>query len=168
MKGLGKKGIALLGLMLIVVILTFWLADKVTKGLMVAEENKTEVIEVKTEGAVKKEYSDGIPSESEYMQILHEMTHQKVDAEQKWGFTPNTPEQIDKMLKILDEADYEHEKFYREALEAWKKGDFSNAVEVHNTIWNWQNGNIGKATRLLTPEEEQDYLKLRSKYVSNK
>ncbi|WP_416826451.1 DUF6241 domain-containing protein [Ectobacillus polymachus] len=40
----------------------------------------------------------------------------------------------------------------------WKKGDFSNSVDVHNKIWNWQGGNIGAATRLLTADEENRFI----------
>lgn len=104
-----------------------------------------------------------IMSEKEFMQTMHEMTHQKVKASEKWGFTPMTPQQIEKMLLILDKADYKHEDFYREALNAWKNGDFSNAVEVHNTIWEWQGGTIGKAYGLMSPEEEREYLESQRK-----
>lgn len=97
--------------------------------------------------------------ERDFMQTIHEMTHQKVYADHKWEFTPIIPQYIDEMLTILDNQDFENEDYYRETLNAWKNGDFSNAVEVHNTICNWQDGNIGKATRLLTPEEEEKFLK---------
>lgn len=43
-------------------------------------------------------------------------------------------------------------------LEPWTTRDFSNAVSAHNRIWAYQKGNIGKATRLLTPQEELEYI----------
>ena len=36
----------------------------------------------------------------------------------------------------------------RNSLTKWKKGDFSNAVEVHNYVWAMLNGNVGKAEAL--------------------
>lgn len=127
-----------------------------------SEEKQIEATE-KIEQYTKEfeEKDDGFISfgnEREFQQILHEMTHQKVKASQKWGFTLMTPERIDYLLEALDEKEFEHEELYREILTEWKNGDFSNAVEAHNTIWDMQGGNVGKAKRLLTPEEERQYL----------
>ncbi|MBA2175387.1 hypothetical protein H0266_10825 [Halobacillus locisalis] len=68
-------------------------------------------------------------------------------------------EQTDRLLGILKsvvetENHYEHFDFYKESLEAWDKGDFTNAVTVHNTLWEWQNGVIGRAMVLMSEEEE--------------
>ena len=95
-----------------------------------------------------------------FKQEIHEMSHQKVYASDKWGEIIVTEELIDDMLQKLDEQkeDFKNASFYHETLTAWKRGDFSNAVEVHNEIWASQNGSIGKATRLLTPEEEKEYV----------
>ncbi|MFV8828220.1 DUF6241 domain-containing protein [Alkalihalobacterium sp. APHAB7] len=40
------------------------------------------------------------------------------------------------------------------------KGDFSQAVYDHNVIWEIQGGTVGKATRLLTEEEEREYIQM--------
>lgn len=134
-----------------------------------AEDQKVESQESKEKVFVPKDAHFNISedieimSEKEFMQTMHEMTHQKVKANEKWGYTPMTPQQIEKMLMILDKADYKHEDFYREALTAWKNGDFSNAVKVHNTIWEWQGGTIGKAYGLMSPEEEREYLESQRK-----
>ncbi|WP_319471286.1 DUF6241 domain-containing protein [uncultured Trichococcus sp.] len=101
----------------------------------------------------------GLPEEDDYMNAIHKMTHQKVHAFAKWGAIQMTVETIDEMLRVLDEANYEHETFYRETLEAWMNGDFSNAVDVHNMLWEAQGGTVGKAKRLLTPEEEAEFIK---------
>ena len=88
------------------------------------------------------------------------MTHQKVYASHKWGEVVVTEELIDAMLQKLDEQqdDFKNASFYYETLTNWKRGDFSNAVEVHNEIWASQGGTIGEATRLLTPAEETKYI----------
>ncbi|WP_320165022.1 DUF6241 domain-containing protein [uncultured Trichococcus sp.] len=101
----------------------------------------------------------GLPEEDDYMNALHKMTHQKVLAFAKWGAIQMTVETIDEMLRVLDEANYEQETFYRETLEAWMNGDFSNTVDVHNQLWEAQGGTVGKAKRLLTPEEEAEFIK---------
>ena len=95
-----------------------------------------------------------------FKQEIHEMTHQKVYASHKWGEVVVTEELIDDMLQKLDEQqeEFKNASFYYETLTAWKRGDFSNAVEVHNEIWASQSGTIGQATRLLTAEEEKEYI----------
>jgi hypothetical protein len=91
---------------------------------------------------------------------LHEMTHSKVYAEDKWGAARlMTPENIEELLAIVEASDFNEKAFYRNTLEDWKEGDFSGAVDVHNTIWHWHRGSVGKATRLMTQEEEQAYIR---------
>ena len=91
---------------------------------------------------------------------LHQMTHQKIVATEKRGAVEMTPENIENMLKIVRENYdfYEHSPFYEKTLTAWEQGDFSNAVSVHNTIWDWHNGTVGRATGLMTPEQEEAFV----------
>ena len=51
------------------------------------------------------------------------------------------------MEKIEDNYDRMH---LRNSLTKWKKGDFSNAVEVHNYVWEMLDGSVGKAHNLDT------------------
>lgn len=97
-------------------------------------------------------------SEMAFADDLHEMTHQKVMAEEKWGHKRITEESIEEMLGIAEESNYEYKDFYIDTLKRWQAGDFNNAVKVHNIIWNANNGTIGKAERLLSPREEQNYI----------
>lgn len=124
-------------------------------------EAKTEEVvapeESSVEATVDFEVESGT-SEYKFQQTLHEMTHQKVYATEKWGSEQITDEKINEMLAILEKEEFENEDFYHEVLTAWKEGDFSNAVEAHNEIWKWQGGTIGKAQRLLTAEEEREYI----------
>lgn len=99
------------------------------------------------------------PPEEEIEQILHEMTHQKVVASEKWGATQITQNRIDELIAIVEEGTYFHEDFYLDTLNAWKEGDFTNAVDVHNTIWEWQGGNVGRATGLLSNEDEEKFIR---------
>ncbi|WP_146817312.1 DUF6241 domain-containing protein [Halobacillus faecis] len=128
------------------------------------EQIMKEVNEPTEQKEIKAVEKDGIPSERSFRQELHEMTHQKVRANEKRGSQQMTAEHIDRMLGILKSVEgtedhYEHFDFYKKSLEAWDKGDFSNAVTVHNTIWEWQNGTIGRATGLMSEEEEREYIK---------
>ena len=100
---------------------------------------------------------DGLPSERQFADSIHHMTHQKVRAQQKWGHLEITDERIKQKYETAKKSDYEYREFYMVALEDWMEGDFSNAVQVHNTIWNEQDGTIGKARGLMSPEEEMDY-----------
>lgn len=99
-------------------------------------------------------------SEDSFQSRLHQMTHQKVSADVKWGSIEITPESVAIMVALLerDGGKYKEEEYYWEVLNDWKVGNFSNAVHVHNTIWNWHNGTVGEAKRLFTPEEEEKFV----------
>lgn len=102
--------------------------------------------------------SDGM-SEVAVQYYIHEMTHNKVYADVKFGSRPITPEDIATLKEIVEKNDYNDEKFYLETLKAWEESNFSNAVKVHNTIWTWHGGTIGKAKRMMTEDEQQAYAK---------
>lgn len=121
-------------------------------------EVKPEVVTI-NDSKTRETRNINATSEDGFADAIHYMTHQKVYAETKWGALEITDERIDSMLETLDSTDFEDEDFYRDTLNSWKDGDFSNAVEVHNRIWDAREGNIGEATRLMTEEEEQEYIK---------
>lgn len=98
--------------------------------------------------------------ESKVQIYLHQMTHQKIVATEKHGAVEMTQENIKNMLKIVRENYdfYENGDFYEQTLSAWEQGDFSNAVSVHNTIWTWHNGTVGRATGVMSAEQEQKFV----------
>lgn len=98
-------------------------------------------------------------SDADYQEYIHGMSHQKVKAEQKWGFYQITPERIHWLLEGLDHTELKFEETYRNILEKWAKGEFTTADDDHNTIWELQGGTIGRATGVLTPEEEETYIR---------
>lgn len=102
-------------------------------------------------------------SEGQFQIKLHQMTHQKIKATEKRGEIEMTEARIEEMQKILyaNKDAYKNYDFYERSLAAWKEGDFSNAVSVHNTIWEWHNGTVGRATGLLSAEEEAAFLEER-------
>lgn len=103
------------------------------------------------------ETEEGKPSEWKFSDDIHKMTHQKVKAQVKWGSLEITEERINNMLTTAEESVYQYKDFYIETLSAWQRGDFTNAVQVHNVIWKSQDGSIGIATGLLTEREEMEY-----------
>jgi hypothetical protein len=100
-------------------------------------------------------------SEAAIIQEVHNMTHQKVHAPKKWGKSEITEDKVNSLYELVINTSFEKsttKKMLLQLLEPWTRGDFSNAVHAHNTIWAYQNGTIGEATRLLTPQEELDYI----------
>jgi hypothetical protein len=102
-------------------------------------------------------------NETYIQQYIHAMSHQKVQAKEKWSFYEITEGRINFLLKQLEVNKYENESLYWQILTSWKEGDFSNAVSHHNSIWRLQDGTIGKATSLLGPEAEESFLQEQKK-----
>lgn len=96
-------------------------------------------------------------------QYIHAMSHQKVQAKEKWSYYKITDERIDFLLSQLEINQYDYEETYKGILTNWKDGDFSNAVSDHNKIWRIQEGTIGKATGLLSPKAEEAYISEQTK-----
>lgn len=132
--------------------------------------NKTGEAAAKTE--MKKEFETSTPkgkmpdyenmSDNQLIQEVHGMTHQKVQAEQKWGSSQITKDKVLKLYGVVKNKDFKDQNakdILLEILKPWTRGDFSNAVAAHNQIWEYQKGTIGKATRLLTASEEKAYIK---------
>ena len=125
-----------------------------------------EAAEVLDEDAVAQSPQSDLPvdtvglTEGQFQVKLHQMTHQKIVATEKRGKIQMTPARIEEMLKILraNEGAYDEYAFYEDALTEWEQGKFSNAVDVHNTIWEWHNGTVGRATGFMTKEQEAEYV----------
>lgn len=101
--------------------------------------------------------ADTVP-EATIRDYIHQMSHQKVEAEQKWGFYRITDERISWLSEKVKTNEYSEGAQYENILNAWSNGNFSNIDEHHNTIWKMQGGNVGKATGVLSEEEEQAYI----------
>ncbi|OEC01308.1 hypothetical protein GY31_13520 [Lysinibacillus sphaericus] len=139
-------------------------------GKPTPEKEKAAVghVEVTIKDNTVSEAKENIPypddlEEFKMRNIIHNMSHQKVKTENdiKIGNTQITQAKVDRLLEIakLNMKLYDNGDVYIKILERWSGGDFSNAVEDHNSIWEMQNGEVGKAIRLLTPEEEKSHIK---------
>ena len=130
----------------------------------VAEEIEQREVSAETTEAAEEtktvDKTDADMDEERVQIYLHQMTHQKITADKKRGAVEMSEENIGNMLKIVKENfdHYKHSDFYEKTLLSWQEGDFSNAVSVHNTIWNWHNGTVGRATGLMSAEQEAEYV----------
>lgn len=97
-------------------------------------------------------------NDANVQRYIHYMSHQKVRATDKRGYYLITEERINWVLQVLDEREFQHEEIYRDILERWKGDDFSKVDKDHNAIWKMQGGIVGKATGILSPKEEEDYI----------
>ncbi|MEK5101644.1 DUF6241 domain-containing protein [Cytobacillus sp. FSL M8-0252] len=65
---------------------------------------------------------------------------------------------IEEVKKTIENNQFEHEEELLTILDKWCKEDFSNVDNDHNYFWSLQNGTIGKATGILSPEEEEAFI----------
>src|SRR5699024_581213 len=129
-----------------------------TRKKMYEKAEKEKETEVKQTNESNSELAKLFPtdmSESAVMDSIHEMTHQKVKASRKWGALQITPERVERLLEVVKANDYEHRELYLDILGEWNAGRFGNSVTAHNAIWRLQSGTVGKATGLLSTEEEK-------------
>lgn len=91
---------------------------------------------------------------------IHSMSHQKIEADEKWGFLPLTTERVSRLIEIIESNpnEYKNSMVYLKILTRWSENDFSNIDRDHNEIWLLQGGTIGKATGILSYEEELEYI----------
>lgn len=91
---------------------------------------------------------------------IHAMTHQKVEADQKWTSIEMTKERIETLSQIIDqnESTLDYYGTYRSILDKWMEGNFDSVDRDHNSIWSLQNGTIGKATGIMSAEQEKEFV----------
>ncbi|WP_336990225.1 DUF6241 domain-containing protein [Bacillus infantis] len=149
----------LAGLGLIILALAGYAAYNYTslgKGERAAEERSASS---KGEKDLKKLFP-GNMEELAVQQAIHDMSHQKVKAENKWGALQITPDRISRLIYVVEanEMNYQHSDLYLDILKRWSEGDFSSAARDHNSIWKLQGGTVGEAKGLLSEKEEQKYI----------
>ncbi|MFC7365185.1 MULTISPECIES: DUF6241 domain-containing protein [Bhargavaea] len=105
---------------------------------------------------------NGNSPEEKILDVMHQMTHQKIVANQKWGAVPMTTRNIEQLESIVSSTDNirtpEVKKQLLQIIAKWKQGDFSEADTDHNYIWDLQDGTLGKARGLLSKEEELQFI----------
>jgi hypothetical protein len=103
---------------------------------------------------------DKSPSEEDIVEILHDMTHQKVRSEEKWGFVQMTEVNFLAVREVLQKNPAFNQNIdFLAIITDWLNNDFSNIVAEHNAIWKMKDGSVGKAYGILSPSEEQALIK---------
>jgi len=97
-------------------------------------------------------------------EVIQQMAHQKIIAEEKESSIMITPERIDILIQMVEENKdkYEHYETYLDILKRWKKGDFSTVDDDHNVVMHIQGTKSGSfaglATGIATEEQEIHYI----------
>ncbi|MEK4488025.1 DUF6241 domain-containing protein [Psychrobacillus sp. FSL H8-0484] len=94
-------------------------------------------------------------------EVIQQMAHQKIIADEKESSIMITPERIDILIQMVEENKdkYEHYEIYLDILKRWKKGDFSKVDNDHNSMMSIQGSKTGGvATGIATEEQEIHYI----------
>jgi hypothetical protein len=126
---------------------------------IIAEVFNESQFEKGTTSSFDKKLSSGL-SELAVQEIIHQMSHQKVKANAKWGAIQITANRVERLIAIVkfNEKKYKYSSTYLTILNAWKNEEFSKADIHHNRIWDLLDGDVGKATGLLSPAEEKKFI----------
>ncbi len=98
--------------------------------------------------------------DSQIADKIHAMSHQKIEADEKWGFLPLTTERVTRLIDVIEtnKNEYSNSGLYLRILTRWSENDFSEIDRDHNEIWSLKGGTIGRATGILSYEEELEYI----------
>lgn len=126
-----------------------------------ATEDGGKIIEV--DEGMKEPVEEEFPLtmvDNEIAYKIHAMSHQKIEADEKWGFLPLTTERVTRLIVVIktNQNEYENSELYLNILNRWAENDFSRIDRDHNAVWSLQGGTIGKATGILSYEEELEYI----------
>ncbi|MBM7693242.1 hypothetical protein JOC77_002682 [Peribacillus deserti] len=175
MKNIVKISVGVFSSVLILAVLSagiyFYLAgsqqakpDRGKEILKVKEESTPaggKIIEVaeKRKEPIEKEFPMEM-DEYEVQDAIHGMTHQKIIADDKWGFIPLTKDRVERLISVVEknETNYEKSELYMHILNRWLKNNFSEIDKEHNEIWRLQEGNVGEATGIMSAEEEKAFI----------
>ncbi|WP_181444565.1 DUF6241 domain-containing protein [Bacillus sp. 03113] len=100
---------------------------------------------------------DNNSTEEVVMDVMHQMTHQKVRAEKKEGAVPMNQETINQVYDIVIQSNFSHKDDLLKILDRWKKNNFEVVAVDHNYLWQYQDGEVGKAYGVLSLNEELEF-----------
>lgn len=154
---IGCIGLLVLGTLLTVGIRMKYIKSGVVQHTEEASSNKIDEA-IKSADPTKKGVAmeckkDINTARAHYINLIHKMANTKIVAEdnQVWGTVDINNENIDKCIDYL-EIDVNVKKLDRDMLIAglkeWKQGNFKNSVEIHNQVWSYLGGTVGKAKSL--------------------
>jgi hypothetical protein len=101
-----------------------------------------------------------VNGEDSIVAIMHHLTHQKVEASDKWANVQMTPERVTMVRQIIETRgqEWKHKSELLAMAKKWETGDFSEIDKDHNFLWDLEGGNIGKATGILSAADEQAFI----------
>ncbi|WP_258832936.1 DUF6241 domain-containing protein [Peribacillus frigoritolerans] len=131
-------------------------------------EAKAKAAELEAKTAIYNgiEFETGLDegsTETEVMDVMHKMTHQKVRSQDKWGAIPMSPKIIEEVYKIVDSSDFQHRDRLLSIAARWRDFDFSTIVQDHNFFWEDKAGTVGKAHGTLSRAEEVEFIEVNFK-----
>lgn len=166
-----KKRITIILGIIALSVAAYFIFNQPTKDSVTIKKTHMNTESGETTPVINIEENRKIPIETEFPptmneidveNAIHAMSHQKVRAEDKWGFLPMTQERIELLIKVVEKnkSKYgENAEVYLNILKRWSNNDFSSVDHDHNLIWDIQGGTIGKATGVLTIEQEKEFIK---------
>lgn len=162
------KWIIIVVLPLAIITLLYYISviDPASEGILKLKNPLTEEVEPGAKMNFQETITtieDDFPldmSELAVQNAIHHMSHQKVEADKKWGVLPLTEDRVDRLLEVVqhNRNDYKHGSVYEEILLKWQNKNFTNVDDDHNAIWELQDGSVGRATGILSPKEEQEFI----------
>ncbi|MDP4108002.1 MAG: DUF6241 domain-containing protein [Bacillota bacterium] len=96
--------------------------------------------------------------ESDVLNIMNRMCHQKIKAEEKWGAVPMIPDTINQVYNIVEQSNFVDKLTLSSILDRWKAGDFQKIEWDHDKILDLQGGNVGFATGVMSKAEESEFI----------
>lgn len=112
------------------------------------------------------QYKKEMHQKEELVHKVHRLANSVIIARDnlKYGELEASPENLDDVIKQIEETDGWLKMRVLDSLKEWRKGNFVDTVKVHNIIWNKLEGNIGKAIDVDQAEVDR----LLEKYDYNK
>ena len=89
---------------------------------------------------------------------MHKMTHQKIKSDKKWGAIPMSAENIKEIKNAIENTDYDRGPSLMNIIEKWEEGNFNSIAQDHNSLWEMQDGTVGRAYGTMTAEEERKFI----------
>lgn len=161
---MAKKVIVFAGLIIIVVTVTVaFLVNETSKeqsgqpATTLLDTGK-EPTEAEIQQAKEQLGLDNHPTADKLMDVVHKMTHQKVRADEKWGYIQMTRANILAVHEAIEDSAAENKDVLLGITSRWMENDFSNIVEGHNAVWKLQEGSVGKAEGILSESEEKEII----------
>lgn len=137
-----------------VVILKSLKEDKTGEGELLGEGEVIKVIRYAGEYQGKLDYmyeqvtkGDKPCEDLNIQEAVHWMSNSIIKARgnARRGFIEPTPENIEKLIAIVERSKPTNKNFYEKTLKEWLKGNFIDAKELHNEAWTCLDGDVGKA-----------------------